>query len=57
MVSAALLARPFLIRMGVAAQEVLDKLSQHTLPQEMMADGFNALWFVLTVWGTTPSSR
>ncbi|MFL5591102.1 MAG: PAS domain S-box protein [Ktedonobacteraceae bacterium] len=57
MVSAALLARPFLIRMGVAAQDELDELSQHTLPQEMMADDFNALWFVLTVWGTTPTSR
>jgi ubiquinone/menaquinone biosynthesis C-methylase UbiE len=57
MVSAALLARPFLIRMGVAAQDELDELSQHTLSQEMMADDFNALWFVLTVWGTTPTSR
>lgn len=53
-VSGAKLARPFLLRMGIATQEELDQLCEQALPQELMADDFNAICFLLTVWGTTP---
>ena len=55
-VSAAKLARPFLLRQGVATREELDQLCERTLPQEMLADNFTAIWYLLTVWGTTPAS-
>ncbi|HEY4386258.1 MAG TPA: methyltransferase domain-containing protein [Ktedonobacteraceae bacterium] len=57
MVSGLLLARPFLVQMGVATQEEVDRICQQTLPQEMMDPDFNALWFLLTVWGSTPMSQ
>jgi ubiquinone/menaquinone biosynthesis C-methylase UbiE len=49
------LAQPFLIKLDVATQEELDRLCR-ALREEMMADDFHALWFILTVWGTTPAS-
>jgi ubiquinone/menaquinone biosynthesis C-methylase UbiE len=55
LVAASQLAQPFLIRMGGATQEELDGLQQALL-EEMSAKDFNALWFLLTVWGTTPES-
>ncbi|HEU5227701.1 MAG TPA: class I SAM-dependent methyltransferase [Ktedonobacteraceae bacterium] len=44
------LAQPFLLRMGVATQQELDRLYQVAI-DEMQASNFCGLFFYLTVWG------
>ena len=44
------LTQPFIIRMGVATQQELDRLYQQAL-EEMQSANFCGLFFYLTVWG------
>lgn len=46
--------QPFLIGLGLATQEELDKLYQQALT-EITSDDFCAVAYFLTVWGTKPS--
>jgi len=47
------LAQPFLLKMGVATQEELDKLYEQILA-EMIQKDFRAHWFIVSVWGEKP---
>jgi ubiquinone/menaquinone biosynthesis C-methylase UbiE len=48
------LVRPFIVKMGLASEEEFVRLSQQAVA-ELQADGFCALWPLLTVWGYQPS--
>jgi SAM-dependent methyltransferase len=48
-----LLVEPFLLKMGVITSEAFKERYQQMFV-EMLADDFCALWYYLTVWGTTP---
>jgi ubiquinone/menaquinone biosynthesis C-methylase UbiE len=45
------LIEPFLLRMKVTTEEAFESLYQQVLA-EMRADSFQAIWFLLSVWGT-----
>ena len=47
------LIQPYLIKLGVAAQEELDMLYNHMLA-EMLRDDFRGEWRFLSVWGRKP---
>lgn len=47
------LLQPFLIKAGVTTQEELDRLYPQVL-EEMMAENYCSISFLLTVWGTKP---
>ncbi len=48
------LVQPFLLKMGVADKEALERLYQQAVA-EMQAEDFCALWPLLTVWGRAPA--
>jgi ubiquinone/menaquinone biosynthesis C-methylase UbiE len=47
------LVAPFLIQLGITAQEEFDRLHQQ-LMAEMLSDNFCAVGFLMTVWGNKP---
>lgn len=47
------LLQPFLVKMGIATQEELDRLYEHLLI-EMRSDDFYALWYFLSAFGIKP---
>ncbi|HYU72078.1 MAG TPA: class I SAM-dependent methyltransferase [Ktedonobacteraceae bacterium] len=47
------LALPFLVSVGVATQEEVDRAYQQMLI-EMLSDDFKGMWYLLTVWGKKP---
>ena len=44
---------PFLVLVGVATQEEVEQTYQQMLI-DMLSDEFKGMWYLLTVWGTTP---
>jgi ubiquinone/menaquinone biosynthesis C-methylase UbiE len=49
------LIRPFLVKMGIAAQDELERLCQQAVA-EMQLEDFAAIGLLLTVWGRKPVS-
>jgi ubiquinone/menaquinone biosynthesis C-methylase UbiE len=47
------LAQPFMIKMGIAAQEELDQLYMQC-QEEVQGDDFRAIWYYLRAWGRKP---
>lgn len=54
--TAAKLFQPFLLKLGMATQEELDKLYEQMLV-EMIQKDFRAHWFIVSVWGEKPSTH
>lgn len=45
--------QPFIVHMGVATQEMLDRLYEQALTEILQPD-FRGMWYLLTAWGKKP---